>query len=923
MSLNPDLIFSKKEKKILNKINKDNITPQNLLKIYDELITISKNYNKTNKYKNAICELISISIEFLLKSGNESGVFDAFCSFNFMNEYLTLSKYNIYLIDLQIIKSFCFLLVNIQNPAIIYFILSGNLIEFIISKDYCSYDEEFFSYYVNFLKSISLRIDENSVKLFFRENINSFPLIERAIKIYNHNDSMVRNVVRNIIVNILKIKYDKIEDFFCQLPAISYFPNLCCHLRDICIKFQEEIYNEKKYDDYFDDIIEELYFFDDIFSLKLEKINYILLNSLFYYFILPILCCSFLTQKKPILDINISLFLIIILFKNIKYETFRNCLFSLIFLDKLNQDILNLLIKPNDLPYYSFVMENKKTSFSDFLSQNYSLKFSRHLMEKDNINYLNYKEKYPELETIILKYNQFISKNKNRLDEDIIKEGIESILISSIKNDEYVKMNIYHNSICYGTGIKLGLYSNSDNTEIYNICFMCLMKSIFEELKDNNQKNNNVYISNTIKEGLLYLLTADDDNLVLLISILIYVCQNSNISKTLLNKAHLENLRNKKNEKLKEIKNQKINLKKQFSQEYTLSFSNNAFIFNNEYFELDKELNTELDLKLIKIIINLFCYISPPFRKLTYRIIFTNLRNLILDKDNIKSNLLPKDIYETVVKNQIKILTKIQKLIQKEKIYRDNGYLYFNEEWNLYLKDNEDILKKDIQSIISNPYILLEKKENNNIPLILRQKVSENLIFKELLLLYMYIHDLREILLIHKNQNEEINNKLIKEKNPLIEKKYFEFELDKNYDLTKISEKNEENIMSYQVVHFKTVDLPYYEKMLLIIFYPYIYFGTTNKENVLIQYKYKMTDLGIYQNKNENKENENILYLLVINQNENNGKDINICIKFKNVESINEVSSKIIDGNQELKNHNYLIFNSFFEDEMRKLNEEK
>ena len=58
-----------------------------------------------------------------------------------------------------------------------------------------------------------------------------------------------------------------------------------------------------------------------------------------------------------------------------------------------------------------------------------------------------------------------------------------------------------------------------------------------------------------------------------------------------------------------------------------------------------------------------------------------------------------------MVKNQIKILTKIQKLIQKEKIYRDNGYLYFNEEWNLYLKDNEDILKKDIQTIISNPYI--------------------------------------------------------------------------------------------------------------------------------------------------------------------------------------------------------------------------
>ena len=101
---------------------------------------------------------------------------------------------------------------------------------------------------------------------------------------------MVRNVVRTVILNVLKIKYNKIEEHFCQLPSISYFQNISCHLRDICIKFNEEININGRYNDYFDDIIEELLFIDDIFHLNLKKINFILLNSIFYYFILPILC---------------------------------------------------------------------------------------------------------------------------------------------------------------------------------------------------------------------------------------------------------------------------------------------------------------------------------------------------------------------------------------------------------------------------------------------------------------------------------------------------------------------------------------------------------------------------------------------------------------------------------------------------------
>ena len=886
MSLSQDIKLTKDEKNRLSKIKTD-ITSKNLLEIYNQLKSYSKKITYVNNNKGLICELINLSIEFLLKSDNYPDVFDAYCSFNFMNEYLILSNYNIYLINLQIIKSLGFLLVNLTNQAKIFYILSGNLINTIISKDYSSYDEEFFSFYVNFLKSITLRIDQNTIKLFYRETYDSFPLIDSTIKIYNHKDSMVRNVVRNIIINILKIKYDKIEEHFCQLPSASYFPNLCCRLRDVCIKFQEEINKNGKYDDYFDDIIEDLYFIDDIFNMGLEKINFILLNSLFYYFILPSLCGSLDGKKHSKLDINVSLFLIIVLFKNIKYETFRNCLFSLIFFDKLNKDILDLLVQPNELPYYSFEMVNQKEKFSDLLSQNYKIKFIESLIQEENIYYLGYKDKYPELGNIIQKYKQF-KMNKNEIDEEEKLEKIESIIISIINKNTYQEMTNYHKLICFGTGVKLGLYSIIENIQIFNICFICLIEKLFEDIINENENNNKTkesrYFSNPIKEGLIYLLSGDNDDIILLINILIYICQNSNISETLLNKAKLENIYEKKDKILKDSK--QLSISKRYSEEYSLFFSNNNFNFNNEYFELDNELKQNLDFKLINKIIHLFYIINPPLRKITFRLIIKNLKNLILENNNIKKINLPKNIYNSLIEIQNNIINKIQNFLYKGDIFLDNCYSNFMQERDYYCNDDINNLKKDIESIISNPKILL--KENNDKNSILFQNKNQKiLIFKDLISFYIYMHDLNVILF--DNIMNISDNKLIKDKNPLLNQNIYEFELDKNYDISKIINQKENNSIILEIVRIKTFDLLFYDKYSLIIYYPYIYFGTTDIKDVLIKYKYKITDLGIYKTKKGNNQEDNSLNFIIINQNENNGKNIDISIKFKNKESCDKI----------------------------------
>ena len=67
MSLSQDIPLSKNEKNILSKINKE-ITSLNLLEIYNKLQTYSKKISIAKENKGLICELINLSIEFLLKN---------------------------------------------------------------------------------------------------------------------------------------------------------------------------------------------------------------------------------------------------------------------------------------------------------------------------------------------------------------------------------------------------------------------------------------------------------------------------------------------------------------------------------------------------------------------------------------------------------------------------------------------------------------------------------------------------------------------------------------------------------------------------------------------------------------------------------------------------------------------------------------
>ena len=149
---------------------------------------------------------------FLIDSDkiNDYQFLDAFCSNNILSTLQKLNNLGIYLINYSLIQALSFLLVNLTNNTTTYYIYSNNILNEMITITIQNYDDEYLSYYINFLKSIALRIETDTIQFFYNENTNSFPIVENALKLYNYSNPMISTVVHNIMLGILNVRYEPV-----------------------------------------------------------------------------------------------------------------------------------------------------------------------------------------------------------------------------------------------------------------------------------------------------------------------------------------------------------------------------------------------------------------------------------------------------------------------------------------------------------------------------------------------------------------------------------------------------------------------------------------------------------------------------------------------------------------------------------------
>jgi protein CLEC16A len=434
--------------KTIIKTSTDTISINNFIDMYNCLKEINDK-EKHKKYKEDLKDLIQLIIDYLIygDSNNEQPYFDNFCELDFMKEFIKASKTKYNEILLQIIKSMSTLILSLTNQASLYYIFSNNFINDIITNDDIFLQEsnvDFLSFYINFLKSLSMKINSTTIQLFFQKEKGSFPLLENAIKFYNSDDPMVKNVIRNIFLKFAKLsqEYLPLKEYYTSLPMLKYFCFISCRLTDMTLQlnyiagynnlYKNKFSNNSKdftyvYDNFkslHDDLVDEILYYQDILSINDEKIITAALNSLLYYYICPLLLGSIYNYKyffkdekkninlKFIISPEIAIYIFTLIISNINNDSLLNIICSLLFKKEINSDIITNFVNihfSGKYPAYpsnyscSYKDQNykeKNMSFVQYITYNFNQKFICNLLLKKNSKYkevIQLQKKYEKL----------------------------------------------------------------------------------------------------------------------------------------------------------------------------------------------------------------------------------------------------------------------------------------------------------------------------------------------------------------------------------------------------------------------------------------------------------------------------------------------------------------------------------------------
>ena len=308
--------------------------------------------------------------------------YDHFRELDFLtlfNEYLDKRVEQFMFPILEMIN---FLTTNLQNQEIITYIyqtkfktaiqgIKMNIIDKLISLD-TKKNEEYLTYQINFIKSLTLKINIDTLKYFYDCNINQFPILTKTLSLYNYTDPLIRNVVKNIFLAIIKIENNNLREFLISFPINLYYSNIIFQLKNAIIKLctinlgdNDNSKSISKLQKEHDLIIDTVLYLADLFSLNIEKINFILINSLINEIIFPLIF-TLINKNTQSVTIYHSLYMICLILYTIKNEFLYKVITNYLFSEQISNNIFAKLPQENFKFINKSIMEN-----TNFLITNY------------------------------------------------------------------------------------------------------------------------------------------------------------------------------------------------------------------------------------------------------------------------------------------------------------------------------------------------------------------------------------------------------------------------------------------------------------------------------------------------------------------------------------------------------------------------
>ena len=654
------IIFPNEEKMKVNNLDsiKENLTRLLMKKINQQEI------DNLNRYLGEIQGYLLVADRKNLKE-----YFDYFCKLNFLDLFNSFFEKRVEGITFSMLEMISFLTINIQNQELLEYIYSKkyptniigqqmNIIDKLISLD-TKKNEEYLTYQINFIKSLTLKMNINSLNYFYDSNINQFPILTKSLSLYNYSDPLIRNVVKNIFLAIIKIENKELREFLISFPINLYYSNIVFQLKNTIMKLclidlgddggQKTFGKLQKEHDF---IVDTIFYIADLLSLNIEKINFILINCLLNEIIFPLIYVL-VNQKNDSITIYHALYILCLFLFTNKNEFLYNIITYFLFEEKI----------PNNLFY--------KLSSSPFTVINKNM--------MDIINFLITNNLYADINEPGWQKIKNYMRNTTGTDLSIGEIDINNIYdfaknFMALNNEsDKIKNNIYENVktyfICNDDAIILIL------NLIVNSCIN-FYKKLSKEKIDNKYEQN----INDVEDDGFNLISDNDD---------ISIKNNNNDSSYLFNKKFFQiDFNNNKTENILNILFNYLNSLKIFRLATNEIILINIQLLIKTFLEINNN-NSEIKNFFLMKLVNLF---DEQYIKM----------NNLLKKDKYLNKYLFDSCikaYEHYVKNVDK---KISDLVTLPNILVPIIYIDKIEEIPEYLredKNNNEFLRNYIFNI--------------------------------------------------------------------------------------------------------------------------------------------------------------------------------------------------------------------------------
>lgn len=306
-----------------------------------------KNEKITDANKANVIEALRSITEILIWGDqNDNSVFDVFLEKQMLVHFVEIMRQKCGTsVNVQLLQTLNILFENIRHETSLYFLLSNNHVNSIITHPFDFENEEIIAYYISFLKTLSFKINPNTVHFFYSDTANEFPLFTEAIRFYNHRESMVRIAVRTLTLNLFRAKNEGVQKFLVDKSS-AYFSNVCEGIAAQIIEMdtfarsaQNEASNRSRLMGMIDEHLDHLHYINDILEIGNAQLNRCLFESFDMHIFSSIYLSSLALLRRSentVLISRVSALFLLTQFLRIIHETqtVQNLLTTLFFGDQ-------------------------------------------------------------------------------------------------------------------------------------------------------------------------------------------------------------------------------------------------------------------------------------------------------------------------------------------------------------------------------------------------------------------------------------------------------------------------------------------------------------------------------------------------------------------------------------------------------------